>query len=79
MGQAAELLGVRQAFLRSLDAAKLLTPQRSAGDASCAWFADPMYSVPISKLRPQEALSTYADTTVFAPTLHSNTSRTSNS
>ncbi|OYD61229.1 MerR family transcriptional regulator [Rhodococcus sp. OK302] len=31
MGQAAELLGVRQAFLRSLDAAKLLTPQRSGG------------------------------------------------
>ncbi|WP_080911141.1 MerR family transcriptional regulator [Rhodococcus sp. 66b] len=31
MGHAAELLGVRQGFLRSLDAAKLLTPQRSAG------------------------------------------------
>ena len=31
MGHAAELLGVRQGFLRSLDAAKLLTPQRSEG------------------------------------------------
>ncbi|WP_051730773.1 MerR family transcriptional regulator [Rhodococcus globerulus] len=31
MGQAADILGVRQAFLRSLDAAKLLTPQRSGG------------------------------------------------
>ncbi|MFC9841435.1 MerR family transcriptional regulator [Rhodococcus sp. NPDC127530] len=31
MGQAADILGVRQAFLRSLDAAKLLTPQRSEG------------------------------------------------
>lgn len=31
MGHAAELLGVRQGFLRSLDAAKLLTPQRSSG------------------------------------------------
>jgi len=31
MGHAAEILGVRQAFLRSLDAAKLLTPQRSEG------------------------------------------------
>ncbi|TSD47484.1 MerR family DNA-binding transcriptional regulator [Rhodococcus sp. KBS0724] len=31
MGQAADILGVRQAFLRSLDAAKLLTPQRSDG------------------------------------------------
>ncbi|WP_370334038.1 MerR family transcriptional regulator [Rhodococcus qingshengii] len=31
MGHAAELLGVRQGFLRSLDAAKLLTPQRSNG------------------------------------------------
>ncbi|EID81559.1 MerR family transcriptional regulator [Rhodococcus opacus RKJ300 = JCM 13270] len=31
MGHAAEILGVTQAFLRSLDAAKLLTPGRSAG------------------------------------------------
>ncbi|WP_411742696.1 MerR family transcriptional regulator [Rhodococcus sp. IEGM 1366] len=31
MGQAADILGVRQAFLRSLDAAKLLAPQRSEG------------------------------------------------
>nr|WP_222932888.1 MerR family transcriptional regulator [Nocardia yunnanensis] len=31
MGRAAELLGVTQAFLRSLDAARLLTPQRSEG------------------------------------------------
>lgn len=31
MGRAAELLGVTQAFLRALDAAKLLAPQRSAG------------------------------------------------
>ncbi|PPJ35493.1 MerR family DNA-binding transcriptional regulator [Nocardia nova] len=31
MGRAAEILGVTQAFLRSLDAAQLLTPQRSAG------------------------------------------------
>ncbi len=31
MGRAAEILGVTQAFLRTLDAAKLLTPQRSAG------------------------------------------------
>nr|WP_280779535.1 MerR family transcriptional regulator [Rhodococcus opacus] len=31
MGHAAEILGVTQAFLRSLDAAKLLTPGRSDG------------------------------------------------
>ncbi|WP_433664603.1 helix-turn-helix domain-containing protein [Nocardia sp. CA-128927] len=31
MGRAAEILGVTQAFLRGLDAAKLLTPQRSSG------------------------------------------------
>lgn len=31
IGLAAELLGVRTAFLRSLDAAGLLTPNRSAG------------------------------------------------
>jgi len=31
MGGAAEMLGVTQTFLRALDAAKLLTPQRSAG------------------------------------------------
>lgn len=31
MGRAAEILGVTQAFLRGLDAAQLLTPQRSAG------------------------------------------------
>ncbi|WP_082324969.1 MerR family transcriptional regulator [Rhodococcus opacus] len=31
MGHAAEILGVTQAFLRSLDAAKLLTPERSEG------------------------------------------------
>ena len=31
MGQAAELLGVQPAFLRSLDAAGVLTPQRSSG------------------------------------------------
>ncbi|MDJ0396558.1 MerR family DNA-binding transcriptional regulator [Rhodococcus sp. G-MC3] len=31
MGHAAEMVGVTQAFLRSLDAAKLLTPQRSEG------------------------------------------------
>ena len=31
MGQAAELLGVRPAFLRSLDAAGALAPQRSEG------------------------------------------------
>ncbi|MFJ2837823.1 MULTISPECIES: MerR family transcriptional regulator [Nocardia] len=31
MGRAAEILGVTQAFLRGLDAARLLTPQRSAG------------------------------------------------
>jgi MerR family transcriptional regulator, heat shock protein HspR len=31
MGQAAQLLGVRPAFLRSLDAAGVLTPQRSRG------------------------------------------------
>jgi DNA-binding transcriptional MerR regulator len=31
MGRAAEMLGVSQAFLRSLDEAKLITPQRSAG------------------------------------------------
>ncbi|MET8763113.1 MerR family transcriptional regulator [Lentzea sp. NPDC004782] len=30
-GQAAELLGVQQAFLRSLDTADLLRPQRSDG------------------------------------------------
>ncbi len=30
-GRAAEVLGVRQAFLRSLDAAGAVTPQRSAG------------------------------------------------
>nr|WP_084760966.1 MerR family transcriptional regulator [Nocardia mangyaensis] len=31
MGRAAEILGVTQAFLRGLDAARLLTPQRSDG------------------------------------------------
>lgn len=31
MGRAAELLGVTQAFLRSLDTAKLITPLRSGG------------------------------------------------
>lgn len=31
MGHAAEILGVTQAFLRSLDAARLLTPGRSEG------------------------------------------------
>ncbi|WP_405165623.1 MerR family transcriptional regulator [Nocardia sp. NBC_01499] len=31
MGRAAEILGVTQAFLRGLDAAQLLTPQRSTG------------------------------------------------
>jgi MerR family transcriptional regulator/heat shock protein HspR len=31
MGQAAELLGVQPAFLRSLDAADVLHPMRSAG------------------------------------------------
>jgi MerR family transcriptional regulator/heat shock protein HspR len=31
MGQAADLLGVQPAFLRSLDAAGVLTPQRSDG------------------------------------------------
>lgn len=30
-GRAAEVLGVRQAFLRALDAAGAVTPQRSAG------------------------------------------------
>ena len=31
MGRAAELIGVTQGFLRSLDEAKLFVPQRSAG------------------------------------------------
>ncbi|MFI6170214.1 MerR family transcriptional regulator [Nocardia sp. NPDC051052] len=31
MGRAAEIVGVTQAFLRALDAAELLTPQRSEG------------------------------------------------
>jgi DNA-binding transcriptional MerR regulator len=31
MGRAAEILGTSQGFLRSLDEAKLITPQRSAG------------------------------------------------
>ncbi|MEV2226938.1 helix-turn-helix domain-containing protein [Nocardia vinacea] len=31
MGRAAEILGVTQAFLRGLDAAELLAPQRSPG------------------------------------------------
>ncbi|MEU7631202.1 MerR family transcriptional regulator [Nocardia sp. NPDC049220] len=31
MGRAAEILGVTQSFLRGLDAAELLTPQRSTG------------------------------------------------
>jgi DNA-binding transcriptional MerR regulator len=31
MSQAAELLGVQQAFLRSLDSSGVLSPQRSAG------------------------------------------------
>ncbi|WP_327094974.1 MerR family DNA-binding transcriptional regulator [Nocardia vinacea] len=31
MGRAAEMLGTTQAFLRSLDEAKLITPQRSVG------------------------------------------------
>ncbi|WP_081655132.1 helix-turn-helix domain-containing protein [Amycolatopsis orientalis] len=30
-GQAAEMLGVRQAFLRSLDTAEVVRPQRSGG------------------------------------------------
>ncbi|PXX66315.1 MerR-like DNA binding protein [Nocardia tenerifensis] len=31
MGRAADLIGATQAFLRSLDEAKLITPQRSSG------------------------------------------------
>jgi DNA-binding transcriptional MerR regulator len=31
MGRAAEIIGVTPGFLRSLDEAKLITPQRSAG------------------------------------------------
>ncbi|MEU8247759.1 MerR family transcriptional regulator [Nonomuraea sp. NPDC048916] len=31
MGRAAEILGVTQAFLRSLDTAELISPQRSSG------------------------------------------------
>jgi DNA-binding transcriptional MerR regulator len=31
MGRAAEIVGVTQVFLRSLDTAKLITPQRSEG------------------------------------------------
>jgi DNA-binding transcriptional MerR regulator len=31
MGRAAEMLGVTPAFLRALDEAKLITPQRSSG------------------------------------------------
>jgi DNA-binding transcriptional MerR regulator len=31
MGRAAEMLGTTQGFLRSLDEAKLITPQRSSG------------------------------------------------
>ncbi len=31
MGRAAEMLGTTQGFLRSLDEAKLITPQRSTG------------------------------------------------
>lgn len=31
MGRAAEMLGVTQAFLRTLDTAELITPQRSEG------------------------------------------------
>jgi DNA-binding transcriptional MerR regulator len=31
MGRAAEILGTTPGFLRSLDEAKLITPQRSAG------------------------------------------------
>jgi DNA-binding transcriptional MerR regulator len=31
MGRAAEILGTSQGFLRSLDEAKLISPQRSAG------------------------------------------------
>jgi len=31
MGRAADMLGTTQAFLRSLDEANLITPQRSAG------------------------------------------------
>lgn len=34
-GQAARLLGVRQAFLRSLDTAGLVRPRRSAGGRRC--------------------------------------------
>ena len=43
MGRAAEIIGVTPSFLRALDEAKLITPQRSpAGTAatratSCAW------------------------------------------
>ncbi len=31
MGRAAEMIGATQSFLRSLDEAKLITPQRSTG------------------------------------------------
>ena len=34
-GQAAQVLGVRQAFLRSLDAAGLVRPQRTPGGRRC--------------------------------------------
>ena len=34
-GQAAQVLGVRQAFLRALDAAGAVTPERSAGGHRC--------------------------------------------
>jgi DNA-binding transcriptional MerR regulator len=35
IGRAAEMIGTTQSFLRSLDDAKLITPQRSAGGHRC--------------------------------------------
>src|SRR3954467_3198426 len=49
MGRAAEMLGTTPGFLRSLDEAKLITPQRSAGGPR----RSPRYQPPLAA-RPRE-------------------------
>jgi DNA-binding transcriptional MerR regulator len=53
MGLAAELLGVQPAFLRSLDAAGLLTPGRSAGGQRRYSRADLALAIRVRELLDQ--------------------------
>ena len=53
MGTAAELLGVQPAFLRSLDAAGLLSPGRSAGGQRRYSRADLTLAVQVRELLDQ--------------------------